>query len=67
VFRLEKPVERLARRPIPALLLAAPPEARPRWQRAGVARVRVGDFRISARELDTSLDLVALAAKPLSA
>lgn len=40
-------------------LVARPPGAWPPWLRATVAAVRPGWFRVSARDLDASLDLVA--------
>ncbi|HVM13534.1 MAG TPA: class I SAM-dependent methyltransferase [Egibacteraceae bacterium] len=57
-------VEGLARRSLPDLVLGAPPQEWPRWLAALVARVRPGDFRLRADDLDTSLDLVALARRP---
>lgn len=55
-------LERLARRGLPNLLLATPPDAWPRWLRAAVARVRPADFRW--RGTHGSLDLLALGRRP---
>ncbi len=58
-------VERLARRPLPQLLLERPPAAWPAWLRAVVRAVRIGDFVVRGDRLASSLDLLAVATAPL--
>lgn len=57
-------VERLARRPLPDLVLSAPPQEWPRGLEALVARIRPADFRLRRPHPDESLDLVAVAKRP---
>lgn len=57
-------LERVARRPITELQFAAPPDEWPRWLGAAIAAVRADDFPLRAADIDDSLDLVAVAARP---
>jgi len=54
-------VEIAARRSLPELVLASPPEQWPRWLRAVVAAVRPADFVIRSQRVEASLDLLAVA------
>ena len=57
-------VELAARRPLPDLLAARPPEAWPRVLAAVVRRVDASWFRVREDDLDASLDLVAICRTP---
>ena len=54
-------VERLIRRPLAERLLSQPVPEWPAWLRRLVGRVTPGDFRIRERDVERSLDLVAVA------
>ncbi len=54
-------VERLARRPLPELVLARPPDQWPAWLTRTVATVRPRDFPLRRDGLERSLDLLAVA------
>ena len=56
-------LERAARRSMPDLVLAAPPEQWSRRLRATVKAVRPEDFALRTNHLDASLDLVAVTAR----
>ena len=57
-------VERLARCPLPDLLARGAPEQWPAWLRRLVHRVTPDHFEVHDRDLDASLDLLALARVP---
>lgn len=52
--------------PFPARMLRTAPERWPRWLHSFVTAVRPSDFRIHSGDLDTSLDLIAVARASLS-
>lgn len=54
-------LELVARRSVPDLVLARPPEHWPRWLSRVVSAVRPSDFRLRVGALDRSLDLLAVA------
>lgn len=54
-------LERIIRTPFPERLLAQPAYEWPAWLRSRVAGVEPDDFRVRARRLDRSLDLIAIA------
>jgi SAM-dependent methyltransferase len=54
-------LERALRKPFPERLLDQPAYEWPRWLQNRVARVTPRDFRIGARRLERSLDLIVLA------
>lgn len=56
--------ERLLRRPLPEALGATPAARWPRWVRALVHRVDADAFRITADDLDASLDVIAVCRVP---
>lgn len=57
-------VERVTRRPFTYHLTAGPPDTWPRWVRGLVHRVRAHDFTVRTRDLDRSLDLLAVCRVP---
>ncbi len=56
-------VEAVLQRPLPEVLLAAPPEQWPAWVRGVVRAVRPWDFTWRPDDLDASLDLLAIASR----
>ncbi|HEX9775393.1 MAG TPA: class I SAM-dependent methyltransferase [Actinomycetota bacterium] len=59
-------LERFMRVSFPERLIQTPAYEWPDWLQSRVARVRPGDFRVRARALERSLDLVAVARAPSS-
>ncbi|HEX9890422.1 MAG TPA: class I SAM-dependent methyltransferase [Nitriliruptorales bacterium] len=59
--KLLRTAEALLRRPLPEVLAAAPPEAWPRGTRRLVHRAAADWFAVCGGDLDTSLDLIAVA------
>jgi SAM-dependent methyltransferase len=57
-------IERLARRPFTDLITTGPPDTWPGWARRIVHRVTADHFAVSSDDLDTSLDLLAIARVP---
>ena len=58
-------LETILRKPLPERLIAEPAPEWPGWLRASVAAIRPSDFVIRRNRLERSLDLIAIARRPV--